>query len=79
MTYFMKAQSASETHLAAMDNKTATETLHSPFSAAFNSKINDCVILFFVRFRNRQRLSLLQELLREVCIRWRLISARLNQ
>lgn len=47
MTYFMKDQSANKTHLAAMDNKTARETLHSPFSAAFNSKINDCVIFFF--------------------------------
>lgn len=47
MTYFMKAQSAKETHLAATDNSTARETRHFPLSAAFNSKINDCVISSF--------------------------------
>lgn len=47
MTCFMKAQSANETHLAAMDNRMAGETLYFQFSAAFNLKINDCVILLF--------------------------------
>lgn len=47
MTCFMKALSANETHLAAMDNRAARETLNFQFSAAFNSKINDCVILLF--------------------------------